>query len=63
MKRWVGWSVLSAVMVSGKLGCVLLKLDGLRGFPKGRCVNASLHNGMGPGKTAGSVTKDFGYFS
>ena len=29
MKRWVARSVLSAVMVSGKLGCVLLKLDGL----------------------------------
>ena len=27
MKRWIAWSVLSTVMVSGKLGCVLLKLD------------------------------------
>ncbi len=24
MKRWVAWSVLSAVMVSGKLGCIAL---------------------------------------
>lgn len=29
MKRWVARSVLSVVMVSGKLGCVLLKLDRL----------------------------------
>ena len=31
MKRWVAWSVLSTVMVSGKLGCVFLKLIQLLG--------------------------------
>ena len=32
MKRWVAWSASSAVMVSGKLGCILLKLDKLPRF-------------------------------
>lgn len=31
MKRWIAWSVLSTVMVSGKLGGVFLKLIQLLG--------------------------------